>query len=126
MYIVITVLLIFASVLMILIVLVQNSKGGGLASNFQSSNQVMGVRKTNDVLDKITWWLAGGLLVLSIAGSAFIPKETKEAPGTEMGTQIDKMAAPATAEPAFQIAPDAEAPAEQAETPAEQTEAPAE
>ncbi|MFW6246117.1 MAG: preprotein translocase subunit SecG, partial [Tangfeifania sp.] len=56
--------------------MVQNSKGGGLASNFQSSNQVMGVRKTTDFLEKATWVLAVSLLVLSIMGSAFIPRES--------------------------------------------------
>lgn len=60
---------------MVLIVLVQNSKGGGLASNFQSSNQVMGVRKTTDFLEKTTWVLAGSLLFLSVLGTAFIPRE---------------------------------------------------
>ncbi|SHF04666.1 protein translocase subunit secG [Mariniphaga anaerophila] len=75
MYALITVLIFIVCVLLILIVLVQNSKGGGLASNFQSSNQIMGVRKTTDFLEKATWVLAGALLVLSIMGSAFIPRE---------------------------------------------------
>ena len=48
----ITILIVLAAVLMILIVLVQNSKGGGLASGFASSNQIMGVRKTTDFLEK--------------------------------------------------------------------------
>jgi preprotein translocase subunit SecG len=63
---------------MILIVLVQNSKGGGLASNFASSNQVMGVRKTADFLEKATWTLAVSLLVLSLIASMTIPRGTKE------------------------------------------------
>jgi len=75
MYTLITVLIFIVCVLLVLIVLVQNSKGGGLASNFQSSNQVMGVRKTTDFLEKATWVLAGSLLVLSILGSAFIPRQ---------------------------------------------------
>lgn len=74
MYTLITVLIFIVCILLILIVLVQNSKGGGLASNFQSSNQIMGVRKTTDFLEKATWTLAGALLVLSIMGSAFIPR----------------------------------------------------
>ena len=74
MYTLITVLIFIVCVLLILIVLVQNSKGGGLASNFQSSNQIMGVRKTTDFLEKATWVLAGSLLLLSIMGSAFIPR----------------------------------------------------
>lgn len=74
MYILITVLIFIICVLLVLIVLVQNSKGGGLASNFQASTQVMGVRKTADFLEKATWTLAGALLILSIMGSAFIPR----------------------------------------------------
>jgi len=59
-------LIIVACVLLILVVLVQNSKGGGLASNFSSNNQIMGVRKTSDFLEKATWTLAISLLVLSM------------------------------------------------------------
>jgi preprotein translocase subunit SecG len=54
---------------------VQNSKGGGLASNFASSNQVMGVRKTADFLEKATWTLAISLLVLSLLASLTIPRD---------------------------------------------------
>lgn len=75
MFTLITVLIFITCVLLILIVLVQNSKGGGLASNFQSTNQIMGVRKTTDFLEKATWGLAGVLLFLAIISSAFIPKE---------------------------------------------------
>ncbi len=78
MYTLITVLLFIVCILLVLIVLVQNSKGGGLASNFQSSNQVMGVRKTTDFLEKATWVLAGSLLFLAIMGSAFIPRALRK------------------------------------------------
>ena len=67
-------LIIVVCVLLILIVLVQNSKGGGLASNFSSSNQIMGVRKTTDFLEKATWTLAGSLLVLSFISVMVLPK----------------------------------------------------
>ncbi|HSH20872.1 MAG TPA: preprotein translocase subunit SecG, partial [Draconibacterium sp.] len=73
MYTLITVLIFIVCVLLVLIVLVQNSKGGGLASNFQSTGQIMGVRKTADFLEKATWGLAGALLFLSVVGTAFIP-----------------------------------------------------
>lgn len=66
MYIFITILILIAAILMILIVLVQNSKGGGLAAGFSSSNQIMGVRKTTDFLEKATWTLAVTIIVLSI------------------------------------------------------------
>jgi preprotein translocase subunit SecG len=68
----ITILIVLAAVLMILIVLVQNSKGGGLASGFASSNQIMGVRKTTDFLEKATWTLAATIVILSIVSAAFI------------------------------------------------------
>ena len=54
MYLLITILMLVASVLMCGIVLIQNSKGGGLASGFSSSNAIMGVRKTTDFLEKAT------------------------------------------------------------------------
>lgn len=85
MYNLITVLLFITCILLILIVLVQNSKGGGLASNFQSSNQIMGVRKTTDFLEKATWGLAGTLLFLSIVAVGFIPRG--ERPGQESQIQ---------------------------------------
>ena len=76
MYIFLSVLILIASILLILIVLVQNSKGGGLASGFSSSNQIMGVRKTTDFLEKATWGLACTVLVLCIAITKFIPRQT--------------------------------------------------
>lgn len=57
-------------ILLIGVVLVQESKGGGLASSFSSANQVMGVKKTADVLEKATWGLAIFLLVLCLGAAA--------------------------------------------------------
>ncbi len=94
MYTLITVLLFIVCMLLILIVLVQNSKGGGLASNFQSSNQIMGVRKTTDFLEKATWVLAGALLFLCIAGTAFIPKDTKIGGESAIKNQIENAVDP--------------------------------
>lgn len=74
MYTLLTVLIIIVCVLLALIVLVQNSKGGGLASSFSSNNQIMGVRRTTDFLEKATWALAGALLFFCIITSAFIPR----------------------------------------------------
>ncbi len=76
-YIVIAILIIVTCVLLALIVLVQSSKGGGLASNFSSSNQFMGVRKTADFLEKSTWTLALILLVLSLFSIFVIPRGAK-------------------------------------------------
>ena len=78
MYSLIIVLVILASILMCGIVLIQESKGGGLASSFASSNQFMGVRKTTDFLEKGTWILAATMVVLSVISAAFVTKNTVE------------------------------------------------
>jgi len=95
-YILISILILITCVLMVLVVLVQNSKGGGLASNFASSNQYMGVRKTADFLEKSTWTLAVILLVFSLFSIFVIPKNqsattTQE---SEIQKQIDESATP--------------------------------
>lgn len=74
MYTAISVLIFIICILLILIVLVQNSKGGGLASSFASSNQIMGVRKTTDFLEKATWTLAGSMMILCVVATFFIPR----------------------------------------------------
>lgn len=76
MYIFITILILIAAICMILIVLVQNSKGGGLAAGFSSSNQIMGVRKTTDFLEKATWGLAVTIIALSIFAAKFTVKRS--------------------------------------------------
>jgi preprotein translocase subunit SecG len=73
-YIFVSVLVLVACFLQILIVLVQNSKGGGLAANFTSAGQTMGIRKTADFLEKSTWTLAGAILILCIVATATIPR----------------------------------------------------
>lgn len=80
-YVLLSVLILITCILLVLIVLVQNAKGGGLASNFSSSNQVMGVRKTTDFLEKTTWTLAIVLLVLTLTTNFVIPRgEVAQAP----------------------------------------------
>ncbi len=84
-FVLISVLILITCILLMLIVLVQNAKGGGLASNFSSSNQVMGVRKTTDFLEKATWTLAIVLLVLTLSSTFVIPRaEFQEAAETEL------------------------------------------
>ena len=73
MYVFISILILIAALLLIGIVLVQNSKGGGLASGFSSSNQIMGVRKTTDFLEKATWGLGAFIIVCCIIMPAFLP-----------------------------------------------------
>lgn len=118
MYVFISILILIAAILLILIVLIQNSKGGGLASGFSSSNQIMGVRKTTDFLEKATWTLAGTLVVLSIIITAFIPR-AEHATQSEIKEQVNNAVSidPNTVAPDFGTAQGAAVPAE--ETPAE-------
>ena len=71
MYIFLTILIVIAAVLLTLLVLVQNSKGGGLAAGFASGNQVMGAPKTADFLEKATWTLIALIVAFSIAAVGF-------------------------------------------------------
>ena len=66
-------LIVIAALLMIGVVLIQESKGGGLSSNFSSSNAIMGVRKTTDFVEKATWGLAIAMVVISIASAYVAP-----------------------------------------------------
>ena len=77
MYTFLIVLIVIAALLLGLVVLMQNSKGGGLSSTFASSSQFMGVRKTADFLEKLTWGLAIGIVVLCFASSIFAGSANK-------------------------------------------------
>ena len=66
---ILTVLIILAAILLIAVVLLQNGKGGGLASNFVAGNQTFGVRQTADILEKVTWVLVSFIIVVAIITS---------------------------------------------------------
>ena len=66
---ILTILILLASALLVLVVLLQNGKGEGLASNFIAGNQTFGVRQTADLLEKVSWGLVAFILVLSIVTS---------------------------------------------------------
>lgn len=120
MYVVFIVLTVIVSILLIGIVLIQKSKGGGLSSQFGNASSVMGVRQTNSFLEKTTWTLAALIGILSVCSAYTLPKVSD---GTTIRTES---AAPAPAIPAtgeFGTPAPAEAPAA---TPAAETPAPAE
>ena len=71
-------LIVIAALLLCFVVMIQNSKGGGLASSFASSNQIMGVRKTTDFIEKATWSLAGFMVVISVACAYALPSVNAE------------------------------------------------
>lgn len=123
MYVFLIVLFVLASILMCLIVLIQNSKGGGLASGFASSNQIMGVRKTTDFLEKTTWTLAAFLVILSVAcayalKSEPVANQSAIEQKTVMESRQNPLAAPSvqpsqsTPEAAAETAPAEETPAQ--------------
>lgn len=114
------VLIVLVSLLMIFIVLIQESKGGGLASNFSSSNSIMGVRKTTDVVEKLTWGLAVAMVVISVACAYVAPTAVGDGSVMEGATQEQtalpampgaskdaQKAAPAPAQKAAPAAPQA-------------------
>jgi preprotein translocase subunit SecG len=94
MYTFITILIIITCVLLVLVVLIQNSKGGGLASGFASSTQVMGVRKTGDFLEKFTWGLAFALIAFSLLSNFALPSGDAKTSNSVIQEQIDNTAAP--------------------------------
>lgn len=103
MYTVVVILILVVSVLLGLVVLVQNSKGGGLISNFGGANQMMGVRQTTDFLEKATWTLATILVVLCLVSSMTITSgRSGSVQDSQMREQIElhTPAAPAADAPA--------------------------
>ncbi|MDE6853768.1 MAG: preprotein translocase subunit SecG [Muribaculaceae bacterium] len=79
MHVVIIVLTVIVAVLLIGIVLIQKSKGGGLSSQFGGAGSVMGVRQTNSFLEKATWTLVSCLAILSIIAAFTMPRNAGEA-----------------------------------------------
>ena len=86
----VVVLVVIACIILAFVVLIQNSKGGGLASNFAGSNQIMGVRKTTDFLEKATWGLAAFIMVLCFV-CAFLVKNEFKANDPYAGTQTEQV-----------------------------------
>lgn len=74
----IVILIVVACVILSFFVLIQNSKGGGLASNFASSNQIMGVKKTTETLEKGTWGVAALIMILCLTFAFMTNSEFKQ------------------------------------------------
>ena len=86
-----TVLIIVTCLLIILIVLIQNPKGGGLGASFGGvSNNLMGVKKTTDFLEKATWGFAIALLTLSLMTNFFLPGDTVNNPQSLIKDRIQQ------------------------------------
>lgn len=61
-----SIIIVISSILLVGVVFIQNPKGGGLSSDFGAAQQIGGVQKTNDFIDKTTWGLAAIVAILSI------------------------------------------------------------
>ena len=121
MYTLFVVLIVVAALLMIGIVLIQESKGCGLASQFSGYNQIGDVRKTTDFIEKTTWGLAAAMVVLSVLCAYVAPgastggsvMENYEVPATNPNN-LPGFGASQTKDAAAPAAPAAEAPAAEA------------
>lgn len=95
MYTVLVILAVVVAVLLAFIVLIQESKGGGLASSFASSNQIMGVRKTTDFVEKATWGLAIVMVLLCVLSAFFLqPAGKQESITKDIKTTVPVQQAP--------------------------------
>ncbi|MGN1215891.1 MAG: preprotein translocase subunit SecG [Candidatus Cryptobacteroides sp.] len=113
-FIALTILIVIAAILLCIVVLLQNGKGEGMASNFISANQTLGVRQTADILEKTSWILVTFILVVSVVTSILTTRKG--------ATEIDITDKVEVAAPEFPSAPvESAAPA----TDASATEAPA-
>jgi preprotein translocase subunit SecG len=97
MFILFCIIIIVACVLLTLVVLIQNPKGGGIASNFTAPNQIMGARRSTDVVEKTTWILALVLISFSLLSNFFRPTGVTETGGSEsrLKDNIENAAVPA-------------------------------
>jgi len=90
-------LIILASVLLVFFVLIQNPKGGGLNSNFAGSNNLMGVKRTGDILEKGTWVLVVSIMVIALLINVTMPANFGSGSGSGLGDQINPTTMPTTA-----------------------------
>ena len=87
--------------LLIVVIMVQNPKGGGLSSTLGGSQQLGGVQKTTDFLDKSTWTLGAFLIILILMSSlSFETTSTPEIAPAEQTEAPAKTATPTTEKPA--------------------------
>lgn len=89
-----TILIVIAAVILTFVVLIQNSKGGGLAAGFSSANQVFGVKKTTDRIEKLTWILISVIVFLSIFSARMISnRQVGEAVSEVKTEQVEQQVA---------------------------------
>jgi preprotein translocase subunit SecG len=94
------ILIVIASVFLILFILAQNPKGGGLSSTFGGTTQIVGARQSADFLEKATWYVAIGILVVILMTTVLIPSPDEgNNQASKIQNQIDEMSAPIQSNP---------------------------
>ncbi len=95
-------IIIFLSILLVLLILAQNSKGGGLSSQFGGSgaSNIMGVKKTGDLLEKLTWGFIVGIMVLALSAHLIRPTDSSS---NEILDKASEQGAPAPMTPGFNL-----------------------
>ena len=103
MYTLVISLIIFFAVLLVLVILAQNAKGGGLTSQFggSSTRNIIGVKKTGDLLEKLTWSFIIAIMVLSLSTSFITPNNT--APTNEILEGAGQEQLPAQQQPQLDL-----------------------
>ena len=113
MFTVLTILIVFAAILLTIVVLLQNGKGEGMASNFTSANQTLGVRQTADILEKVSWGLVTFILVVSIITAFTVRTQSSGVDVTDKIETVEEQPEFPSA-PVQQAAPGQDAPLQEA------------
>ena len=113
MFTLLTILIVFAAILLTIVVLLQNGKGEGLASNFTSANQTLGVRQTADILEKVSWGLVTFILVVSIITAFTVRTQSSGVDVTDKIEAVEEQPEFPSA-PIQQAAPGSDAPSQDA------------
>lgn len=70
-----TILIAIVALLLVIAVLIQNPKGGGIDTTYGSgAQQMFGAARSTETIEKLTWYLAAALIVLCIASYFLISK----------------------------------------------------
>lgn len=88
-------IILFLSILLVIVILAQNSKGGGLSSQFGGSgaSNIIGVKKTGDLLEKLTWGFIVAIMVLALVTNFVAPTSTGT--GNDIYQKAGEQGAPA-------------------------------
>ena len=89
MYYALLIVILLVCLLLGLVVLAQNPKGGGMSGQFGASGtaQLMGVKRTGDLLEKLTWGLAIALMVLALGSHVVLDAATDNGPARSINQQ---------------------------------------